>query len=100
MKVRDVIARAVSHEYTWLQAAEIIGVTPRTIRRWKARYERSGYDGLMDRRRGVPSPRRVPLVEVERVLCLMNFGGMPFCMVSESLTLTAREVMPRLASIT
>src|SRR5213593_1509799 len=70
MKVRDVIARAVSHEYTWLQAAEIIGVTPRTIRRWKARYERSGYDGLMDRRRGVPSPRRVPLVEVERVLCL------------------------------
>src|SRR6266702_4050729 len=70
MKVRDVIARAVSHEYTWLQAAEIIGVTPRTMRRWKARYERSGYDGLMDRRHGVPSPRRVPLVEVERVLRL------------------------------
>ncbi len=37
---------------------------------------------------------------VERVLCLMNFGGMPFRLVSESLTLTAREVMPRLASIT
>lgn len=35
---------------------------------------------------------------VERVLCLMNFGGMPFPMVLESLTLTAREVMPRLAS--
>ncbi len=35
---------------------------------------------------------------VERVLCLMNFGGMPFRMVSESLTLTAQEVMPRLAS--
>jgi alkanesulfonate monooxygenase SsuD/methylene tetrahydromethanopterin reductase-like flavin-dependent oxidoreductase (luciferase family) len=35
---------------------------------------------------------------VERVLCLMNFGGMPFRMVLESLTLTAREVMPRLAS--
>src|SRR5215470_4866369 len=70
MKVRDVIARAISGEYSWLQAAEIIGVTPRTIRRWRVRYERTGYDGLLDRRRGVPSPKRVPLVEVERVLRL------------------------------
>jgi alkanesulfonate monooxygenase SsuD/methylene tetrahydromethanopterin reductase-like flavin-dependent oxidoreductase (luciferase family) len=36
---------------------------------------------------------------VEQVLCLMNFGGMPFPMVLESLTLTAREVMPRLAAL-
>ncbi|MBI3798486.1 MAG: LLM class flavin-dependent oxidoreductase, partial [Deltaproteobacteria bacterium] len=35
---------------------------------------------------------------VERVLCLMNFGGMPFPLVLDSLTLTAQEVMPRLAS--
>jgi len=35
----------------------------------------------------------------ERVLCLMNFGGMPFRMVLESLTLTAQEVLPRLASL-
>jgi len=35
---------------------------------------------------------------VERVLCLMNFGGMPFRLVLDSLTLTAQEVMPRLAS--
>jgi alkanesulfonate monooxygenase SsuD/methylene tetrahydromethanopterin reductase-like flavin-dependent oxidoreductase (luciferase family) len=35
---------------------------------------------------------------VERVLCLMNFGGMPFSSVLDSLTLTAREVMPRLVS--
>lgn len=37
---------------------------------------------------------------VERVLCLMNFGGMPFPFVLDSLTLMAQEVMPRLASIT
>lgn len=36
---------------------------------------------------------------VERVLCLMNFGGMPLLMVLESLTLMAREVMPRLAAV-
>ena len=35
---------------------------------------------------------------VEQVLCLMNFGGMPFRLVLDSLTLTAQEVMPRLAS--
>ena len=70
MKVRDVVARALSGEYSWIQAAEIIGVTPRTMRRWRVRYERSGYDGLMDRRRGVPSPRRVPVAEVERMLRL------------------------------
>jgi alkanesulfonate monooxygenase SsuD/methylene tetrahydromethanopterin reductase-like flavin-dependent oxidoreductase (luciferase family) len=35
---------------------------------------------------------------VERVLCLMNFGGMPFRLVLESLALTAQEVMPRLAA--
>jgi alkanesulfonate monooxygenase SsuD/methylene tetrahydromethanopterin reductase-like flavin-dependent oxidoreductase (luciferase family) len=35
---------------------------------------------------------------VDRVLCLMNFGGMPFALVQESLTLMAREVMPRLAT--
>jgi len=34
----------------------------------------------------------------DRVLCLMNFGGMPLQMVLESLTLTAQEVMPRLAA--
>src|ERR1019366_4741754 len=34
------------------------------------RYEEFGYDGLFDRRRGRPSPKRVPLAEVERVLGL------------------------------
>jgi alkanesulfonate monooxygenase SsuD/methylene tetrahydromethanopterin reductase-like flavin-dependent oxidoreductase (luciferase family) len=35
---------------------------------------------------------------VDRVLCLMNFGGMPFALVQESLTLMAREVLPRLVA--
>jgi hypothetical protein len=34
------------------------------------RYARWGYDGLWDPRRQQPSPRRVPLAEVERVLRL------------------------------
>ena len=42
--------------------------------------------------------RQLASFGVERVLCLMNFGGMPFRTVLESLTLTAQEVMPRLAA--
>lgn len=40
------------------------------MRRWRYRYELQGYDGLYDRRRGQPSPRRVPLATVEQALAL------------------------------
>ncbi len=70
MKIQEVILRAVSRQITWIQAAEIIGVRPRTMRRWRERYEAHGYDGLYDRRLKRPSPKRVPLATVERVLGL------------------------------
>ena len=68
MKVQEVILRAIGKRITWWQAAEILGISVRQMRRWRYRYEREGYDGLYDRRRGRPSPRRVPLVTVEKVL--------------------------------
>src|SRR5436189_952277 len=68
MKVQEVILRAMAKRITWWQAAEIIGISDRQMRRWKRRYEVHGYDGLYDRRRGKPSPRRVPLAVVETVL--------------------------------
>jgi len=70
MKVREVIARAISGEISWIQAAEICRMSARSMRRWKQRYEAMGYDGLWDRRHRTPSPRRAPLPEVERVLRL------------------------------
>jgi transposase len=70
MKVQEVILRAIAKKITWWQAAEIIGISDRHMRRWRQRYEELGYDGLFDRRRGQPSPRRVPLETVERVLAL------------------------------
>ncbi len=68
MKVQEVILRAMAKRITWWQAAEIIGISDRHMRRWRERYEEFGYDGLFDRRRGQPSPRRVPLAVAERVL--------------------------------
>jgi transposase len=70
MKVQDVILRAMAKEITWWQAAEIIGISGRSMRRWRQHYEEHGYDGLLDRRRGKPSPKRVPLKVAEEVLQL------------------------------
>jgi transposase len=70
MKVQEVIMRAMSGELQWFEAAEIIGVSCRTMRRWKGRYEAHGYDGLFDRRCQRPSPKRVPVERVQEVLRL------------------------------
>jgi transposase len=70
MKIQEIILRAIAKKILWLEAAKIIGVSPRQMRRWRRRYEEYGYDGLFDRRRGKPSPKRVPLKTVERVLGL------------------------------
>jgi transposase len=70
MKVQEVILRAMAKSITWGQAAQIIGISDRQMRRWHERYEEHGYDGLMDRRRGMPSGKRVPLATVEQVLAL------------------------------
>ena len=70
MRVQDVMLQAMAKKITWWQAAEILGISDRHMRRWRERYEREGYNGLMDRRRGQPSHRRVPLATVEKVLAL------------------------------
>src|SRR5271170_8181667 len=65
MQVQEVILRAMAKRITWWQAAEIIGISDRSMRRWRERYKQHGYDGLMDRRRGMPSGKRVPLAQVD-----------------------------------
>src|SRR5712671_1452490 len=70
MKVQEVMLQAMSKKITWWQAAEILGISDRHMRRWRERYVEEGYDGLLDRRRGKPSRRRVPLATVEKVLAL------------------------------
>lgn len=70
MKLQDVMLRAMAKRITWYQAAEILGISCRQMQRWKTRFEHEGYEGLFDRRRGIPSPKRVPLATVETVLQL------------------------------
>jgi transposase len=70
MKLQDVILKAMARKMTWMTAAEIAGVSDRTMRRMKERYEECGYDGLFDQRRGKRSIHRIPLETAERVLGL------------------------------
>src|ERR671937_2943907 len=70
MKVQDAMLQAMAKKITWWQAAEILGISDRHMRRWRERYEKEGYNGLLDRRRGKPSRRRVPVATVEKVFAL------------------------------
>ena len=70
MKVQEVILKAMAGKLKWWEAAEIIGVSDRTMLRWRGRYKEGGYDGLGHRQKGKPSPKRVALATVEEVLNL------------------------------
>jgi transposase len=70
MKLQDVLLKAMAKKINWWEAAEIIGVTDRTMRRWRERLETEGYSGLADRRKGKACDRRVPVERVEEVLRL------------------------------
>ncbi len=50
MQIKEVLLRAMNKEYSWLRAAEILGITPRGLRRLRQRMEQFGYQGLVDKR--------------------------------------------------
>jgi transposase len=61
---------AGSGKIKWWQAAELMGISERQVRRWRKRYEEQGCQGLLDRRRRKPSSRRVAKEQAEEVLSL------------------------------
>ena len=71
LKVQEVIAKAMARKLTWWEAAEIMGVTDRTMRRWRERIEEGGYTSLYDRRKH-PSPKKIPLEQAQDVLKLFQ----------------------------
>ena len=60
IKFLDVLGRYEASEFSQSDAAELLGVGERTFRRWCRRYEEDGEDGLLDRRLGKASGKRVP----------------------------------------
>ena len=69
MLVREVILKAIAKVYSWVQAAEILGYSPRHMSRIKKRYEEYGFDGLFDRRTKT-GPRIIKMEDLEKILTL------------------------------
>ena len=67
MRFRDVFGRCERRELSKLEAAELLGVSERTFRRWCRRFEAEGEAGLHDRRQGKASAKRVPADAAMRV---------------------------------
>src|SRR5579862_6777458 len=72
-KFRDVLSRWEAGELSMLEAGELLGMSERQFRRYRDRYEEDGLAGLVDRRLGKPSPKRVPAAAAELMLEL--YGG-------------------------
>ncbi len=72
MKFEEIYGRTSRRELSQLEAASILGVSERTFRRWRDRFEADGAEGLYDRRLGKLSGRRVPVDTVMRVLELFD----------------------------
>lgn len=70
VKFVEVYVEAEAARLSVCEAAEILGMSERTFRRWRARYREEGEAGLHDRRLGKISPSKVAADEVEEVLTL------------------------------
>jgi transposase len=68
MKFEDIYGRWQERRLSQTEAAEILGMSERTFRRWRERYDAGGREGLADRRLGRASARRVPVDELNRML--------------------------------
>jgi transposase len=68
MKLQDVILKAMAKKISWMDAAEIAGMSVRNMQRKRQAYQEYGYTGLYDQRRGKRSIHRVPMETAERVL--------------------------------
>lgn len=61
----EMIRKAIGKELKWIEVADILGVSPRQIRRLRERYEEFGIEGMRDKRTGRRMPSRIPKDEVE-----------------------------------
>jgi transposase len=67
-KFRDVLSRWEAGELSMMEAGELLGMSERQFRRYRGRFEEDGAEGLVDRRLGKPSPKRVPAADVQLML--------------------------------
>lgn len=84
MKREEILLRAYSKQISWIEAADILGMSYRHLQRVREAYKWNGFDGLHDKRVGKESPKRIPVATVEEVLMLyrekyFDFNVRHFC---------------------
>jgi hypothetical protein len=77
LKFRDVLSRWERRELSMMEAGELLGMSERQFRRYRDRFEDEGETGLIDRRLGKPSEKRIAAAAVDRMLELYRkvYGG-------------------------
>ena len=70
MTRREVITKVLARQLTWIQAAQVLDITPRQLRRIRRRYERWGLSAVMDQRGGRPRRKRIKAGTVELLIRL------------------------------
>jgi transposase len=77
MRFEALLDRHERGELDQQEAAEMLGISERTFRRWRDRLRDEGPQGLRDRRIGKPSSRRAAVEEIQRMLGLYEerYGG-------------------------
>jgi transposase len=78
MTRNEVLLKAIGGKITWVQAAHILSISPRHLRRLKWRFEKYGYDGLRDYRSGRPRRKRIAIKEIKKLLKLREEHYMDF----------------------
>jgi len=67
-KFSDILSRFERKRLSGRDAAEILGMSERTFRRYRQRYDEDGLKGLFDRRLGGRSARAVPVDDIDWML--------------------------------
>ena len=71
MTRREVITKAITRQLSWVQAAEVLGVSARHMRRLRRQIARWGVSAVMDQRGGRPRRKRISVGTV-RMLCRLK----------------------------
>ena len=67
MTRKQIIVKAIAGELTWIQAADILGMSARHMRRLKRQFEVQGYDGIRDHRAHTTRRKRIGMRTLERL---------------------------------
>ena len=71
MTRREVITKAIARDLNWVQAAQVLGITMRQMRRIRRGYERWGMSAVMDQRGGRPRRKRISVGTIE-MMCRLK----------------------------